>query len=53
MGFTVRALGLDLRLLSPPVHRWLEDNFTENDEVHVTVTRLDDNEIQISLRPEG
>ncbi len=40
-------------VLSPPVHRWLEDNFTENDEVHVTVTRLDDNEIQISLRPEG
>jgi len=40
-------------VLSPPVHHWFEDNFTENDQIHVTVTRLDDDEIQISLRPEG
>jgi hypothetical protein len=39
-------------VLSSPVHHWFEDNFTENDEIHVTVTRLDDDEIQISLRPE-
>jgi hypothetical protein len=39
-------------VLSPPVHHWFADNFTENDEIHVTVTRLDDDEIQISLRPE-
>ncbi|MCB9008479.1 MAG: hypothetical protein H6656_14095 [Ardenticatenaceae bacterium] len=39
-------------VLSPPVHHWFEENFSENDEIHVTVTRLDDDEIQISLRPE-
>jgi hypothetical protein len=39
-------------VLSPAVHRWLEENFTENDEIHVTVTRLDNDEIQISLKPE-
>jgi hypothetical protein len=37
-------------VLSPSVHHWLEDNFTENDAVHVTVTRLDNDEIQVSLK---
>lgn len=37
-------------VLSPSVHHWYEDNFTEGDELHVTVTRLDNDEIQISLR---
>jgi hypothetical protein len=36
--------------LSSTVHRWLEDAFSENDEIHVTVTRLDDDEIQVSLK---
>lgn len=36
--------------LSSTVHRWFEDAFATNDEVHVTVTRLDDNEIQVSLK---
>jgi hypothetical protein len=39
-------------VLSSSVHHWFEGNFSENDEIHVTVTRLDDDEIQISLRPE-
>lgn len=40
-------------VLSPSVHHWLEDNFSESDEIHVTVTRLDNDEIQISLRAEN
>ena len=38
-------------VLSPSVHHWYEDNFSEGDEMHITVTRLDNDEIQISLRP--
>ncbi|GJM40165.1 MAG: hypothetical protein DHS20C20_04470 [Ardenticatenaceae bacterium] len=37
-------------VLSPSVHHWYEENFNEGDEIHVTVTRLDSDEIQISLR---
>lgn len=37
-------------VLSPPVHHWFEDTFTENDEIQVTVTRLDNEEIQITLK---
>ncbi|WP_420643019.1 hypothetical protein [Candidatus Leptofilum sp.] len=37
-------------VLSPPVHHWYEDNFNKGDEIHVTVTRLDNDEIQVSLR---
>ncbi len=37
--------------LSPTVHRWFEDTFSDNDEIQVTVTRLDDDEIQVSLKP--
>ncbi|WP_420630223.1 hypothetical protein [Candidatus Leptofilum sp.] len=37
-------------VLSPSVHHWYEDNFSQGDEIHVTVTRLDKDEIQISLR---
>ncbi|MCB8946859.1 MAG: hypothetical protein H6653_02480 [Ardenticatenaceae bacterium] len=40
-------------VLSPSVHHWIEDNFSEGDEIHVTVTRLDNDEIQISLRAEN
>ncbi len=37
-------------VLSPAVRNWYEDNFNEGNEIHVTVTRLDGDEIQISLR---
>jgi hypothetical protein len=37
-------------VLSPSVHHWYEDNFNEGDQMHITVTRLDNDEIQISLR---
>lgn len=37
-------------VLSPAVHHWLEDSFSEGDEVHVTVTRLESDEIQVTLR---
>lgn len=37
-------------VLSPAVHRWFEDTFKENDEIQVTVTRLEDDEIQASLK---
>ncbi len=38
-------------VLSPTVRRWYEENFSENDQIQVTVTKLDDKEIQISLKP--
>lgn len=37
-------------VLSPSVHHWYEDNFNEGDQVHVTVTRLETDEIQVTLR---
>lgn len=37
-------------VLSTPVHVWLEENFTEQDRVHVTVRKIGDDEIQITLR---
>lgn len=38
-------------VLSPVVHRWLEENFDSNDQLIVVARKLDDKEIQISLRP--
>lgn len=37
-------------VLSPIVHLWLEENFDANDQVKVVARKMDDNEIQISLR---
>ena len=37
-------------VLSPAVRRWYEENFTENDAIQVTVTKLDNDEIQVSLK---
>lgn len=37
-------------VLSLPVHLWLEENFDENDKIHITARKLDENEIQISLK---
>jgi hypothetical protein len=37
-------------VLSPTVHSWLEEHCEIQDQVHLTVTRLSDEEIQISLR---
>lgn len=37
-------------VLSPSVHHWYEDHFSDGDEIHVTVTRLDNDEIQVTLR---
>jgi hypothetical protein len=37
-------------VLSPAVRHWFEENFNENDEVQVSVTKLDNDEIQISLK---
>lgn len=37
-------------VLSPAVRHWYEEHFVENDEIHVTVTKLDNNEIQVSLK---
>ncbi|MFQ5433898.1 MAG: hypothetical protein ACE5FD_03395 [Anaerolineae bacterium] len=38
-------------VLSPIVHQWLEENFDTNDRVKVVARKLDEKEIQISLRP--
>ncbi|MBK8985896.1 MAG: hypothetical protein IPM39_07410 [Chloroflexi bacterium] len=37
-------------VLSPSLHEWLEENFTLQDQIHVTARKLGENEIQISLR---
>ncbi len=38
-------------VLSPALHEWLEENFTVQDQIHVTARKLSEDEIQISLRP--
>jgi hypothetical protein len=38
-------------VFSPSLHRWFEDNFEQGDHVQLAVKRLDNDEIQISLRP--
>lgn len=38
-------------VLSSPVHLWLEENFEESNAIQLNVTKLDDNEIQIALKP--
>lgn len=37
-------------VVSPQVQHWLQDNFQANDHIHVNVTKLDGDEIQISLK---
>lgn len=37
-------------VLSTPVHVWLEDNFTAQDQVHITARKMGEDEIQITLR---
>ena len=37
-------------VLSTPVHVWLEENFTAQDQVHVTARKIGEDEIQITLR---
>lgn len=38
-------------VLSPPVHQWLEDNFEPDEQIQLTAVKLDEDEIQISLKP--
>jgi hypothetical protein len=38
-------------VFSPSVHHWFEDNFDQGDHIQMAVKRLDNDEIQISLRP--
>ncbi|HEX6386156.1 MAG TPA: hypothetical protein VF177_15910 [Anaerolineae bacterium] len=40
-------------VLSPSVHHWLEDHFEPNDRIQVTAKKLDDQEIQVSLKAVG
>lgn len=37
-------------VLSPPVHKWLEDNFAPDEFLQLTATKIGSNEIQISLK---
>lgn len=37
-------------VLSTPVHVWLEENFTAQDQVHITARKIGEDEIQITLR---
>ena len=36
-------------VLSPPVHEWLEDNFSSSDKIRLTARKLANDELQISL----
>lgn len=38
-------------VLSPAVHRWLEDHFDEGDQILVVARKMNEDEIQISLKP--
>ncbi|MCA9934281.1 MAG: hypothetical protein H6662_20475 [Ardenticatenaceae bacterium] len=38
-------------VLGPASHEWLEDAFVPNDRIELQVTRLEGNEIQVTLRP--
>ncbi|MEW5985761.1 MAG: hypothetical protein AB1791_03925 [Chloroflexota bacterium] len=38
-------------VLSETVHRWLEDHFGPDDHIQVTATKLDNQEIQLTLTP--
>lgn len=40
-------------VLSPAVHHWLEDTFEADDKIQVVVRKLDEDDIQISLKTEG
>lgn len=40
-------------VLSPAVHRWLEETFEANEKIQVTARILDEEDIQISLKPVG
>lgn len=37
-------------VLSPTVQQWIEDNFEVDDKIHLSITRLADDEIQVSLK---
>lgn len=37
-------------VLSQSVHHWLEDNFSANDHIQMVVKRLDNDDIQVSLK---
>jgi len=37
-------------VLSPTVHRWFEENFVQGDHVQLAVKRLDNDEIQITVK---
>jgi len=38
-------------VLGPASHEWLEDAFVPNDKIELHITRLEDDEIQIALKP--
>lgn len=38
-------------MLGPQVREWLEDHFNPNDKIMVTATKLDNQEIQVTLQP--
>lgn len=38
-------------VFSPSVHHWFEDHFEQGDHIQLAVKRLDNDEIQVSLRP--
>ncbi len=37
-------------VLSPQIHKWYQENFEPNDQIHLTVVQLEGSEIQISLK---
>jgi len=47
----IQSNGIARLVLSPTVHHWFEDNFEEGDEIQLSATRIDNDEIQVSLKP--
>ena len=47
----IQSNGIARLVLSPTVHHWFEDNFEDGDQIQLSATRIDNDEIQISLKP--
>lgn len=47
----IQSNGDSRLVLSPSVHHWFKNNFEEGDQIHLAAKRIDNDEIQVSLKP--
>jgi len=46
----IQSNGIARLVFSPSVHHWFEDNFEEGDQIQLSAKRIDNDEIQVSLK---